>query len=109
MCFHRLPIFSYFYTILHLIIFSVGQIRSDVATQLKVAAAVNSNTSVSSDRNIRGTSRRNTTKRKTYDETSSCDSLNEPQVKPIDEGSLLRRIIRSEMRKFIKVSTLCFM
>lgn len=87
---------------------SVGQIRGDVAVQMKVAASVNSDASVSNKRNDKPTKYRKGAKRRVHDESSSCESFDKPRRKPVDEGSLLRRIIRSEMRKFIKVYHLYF-
>jgi hypothetical protein len=63
---------------------------------MKVAASVNSDASTENDKLKK---HRKTAKRKTYNESSSCESLDKPK----DDGSLLRRIIRSEMRKFIRV------
>lgn len=90
-------------TFLHLYCFSIGQIRSDVAFQMNVAANVDSDASVANKRNDKQMKRRTAAKRKIYDESSSCESLDKPRVKPKDDGGLLRRIIRSEMRKFVKV------
>ena len=83
--------------------FSVGQIRSDVAIQLKIAASMASETSVTTDRRDKRTKPRKAAKRKMYDESSTSELSEKPRGKPVDEASLLRRIIRSEMRKFIKV------
>lgn len=90
-------------TFLHLYCFSVGQIRSDVAFQMNVAANVDSDASVANKINDKQLKRRIAARRKIYDESSSCESLDKPRVKPKDDGGLLRRIIRSEMRKFVKV------
>ncbi|XP_028394275.1 uncharacterized protein LOC114518472 [Dendronephthya gigantea] len=81
---------------------SVGQIRNNVAVKMKLAANMNSDSSVTTASNYKQTRHRKTTKRKVQKESSSCDSAEQPRVKPVDEGDLLRRIIRSEMRKFIK-------
>ena len=87
---------------------SVGQIRGDVAVQMKVAASVNSDASVSNKENDKQMKYRKGAKRRIHDESSSFESFEKPRGKPVDEGSLLRRIIRSEMRKFIKVYHLYF-
>ena len=42
-------------------------------------------------------------KRKIREESSSCETSENVSMKSKDEASLLRRIVRSEMRKFIKV------
>ena len=89
--------------ILHLYCFfvSVGQVPNDVAALMKVTANVNVDGSVAKKRDHK---HRKTTKRQVYDESSSYESSEKARVK--DEGSLLRRIIRSEMRKFIRVGNI---
>ena len=87
---------------------SVGQIRGDVAVQMNVAASVNSDASVSNKENDEQMKYRKGAKRRIHDESSSFESFEKPRGKPVDEEGLLRRIIRSEMRKFIKVYHLYF-
>ena len=70
---------------------------------MKVAPSVNSDTSVPSKKKDEQMKYRKGAKTRAHDDSSSCESLEKPRRKPVDEGSLLRRIIRSEMRKFIKV------
>lgn len=68
---------------------------------MRVAGNVNSDTSVTSTR--KNDNMKLAAKENTYNKmTSSYDSLGKRRYK--DETSLLRRIIRSEMRKFVQVS-----